>query len=202
MKLHLLAGLAVVLIGLGAAQGASAGTAEHWGKASVLCSDALEGAAYYRVWAWRWQDQLRVRRDRRDYVPGRQVRSCERARTLAARWQTRAERHRTRVRYLNSHVRAAILSVFGPVEGPGAIVVAGCETGHLLDDPAAAMAIRTGQYIGIFQMGEGWEVHTWARWRGRVRYGTVLDQVWAAYRMWRDRTWQAWACRPDGSVAY
>ena len=202
MKARLIVLLAMVLVPLGAAGQAAGFSTKHRPKASLVCADAVEGAAYYRLWTWRWQDQLRVKRERRDYHPGRPVRSCSRARTLAVRWQTRAERHRARAAYLNSHVRAAIISVFGPDEGPGAIVVAECETGHLLDDPEAAMSVRTGQYVGIFQMGEGWEVHTWARWRGRVRYGTVLDQVWAAYRMWRDRTWQAWACRPDGSVAY
>lgn len=171
-------------------------------KAAPVCSDALEGARYYRVWTWRWQDELRVRRDRRGYRPGRVVQSCGRARELAHVWQSRAEHHRLRVRYLNRHIRAAILSVFGPDVGPGAIVVARCETGDLLDNPEAAMHVRTGQYVGIFQMSDQWEIQTWGRWHGRVRYETVLDQVWAADRMWRARTWQAWACRPDGSVAY
>src|SRR5436853_1233631 len=31
-------------------------------KAAAVCPDALEGARYYRVWTWRWQDQLRVPR--------------------------------------------------------------------------------------------------------------------------------------------
>lgn len=174
----------------------------HKSRAAAVCQDALEGARYYRVWTWRWQDQLRVERDRRGYRPGRVVQSCGRARTLAHVWQDRAEHHRLRVRYLNRHIRSAILWVFGPETGSGAIVVARCETGDLLDNPDAAMHVRAGQYVGIFQMSDQWEIQTWGRWHGRVRYDTVLDQVWAAYRMWHARTWQAWACRPDGSVAY
>jgi hypothetical protein len=178
------------------------GTPARASKAAAVCPDALEGARYYRVWTWRWQDQLHVRRDRRNYQPGRLVETCGHARRLARVWQDRAERGRLQATYLNKHIRAAILSVFGPDAGPGAIVVARCETGDLLDDTAAALKVRTGQYVGIFQMSDQWEIQTWARWRGKIRYETVLDQVWAANRMWRARTWQAWACRPDGSVAY
>jgi hypothetical protein len=176
--------------------------AAHSTKTAAVCSDALEGARYYREWTWRWQDQLHAPRDRRDYRRGRLVLSCGRARHLAQVWQNRAVQVRRQTRYLNRYIRSAILSVFGPDEGPGAIVVARCETGDLLDQPRAALHVSNGQYTGIFQMSDQWEIQKYGRWRGRVRYGTVLDQVWAAYHMYRARTWQAWACRPDGTVAY
>jgi hypothetical protein len=176
--------------------------AAHARSTAAVCPDALEGARYYRIWTWRWQDQLHVRRVRRDYRRGQLVASCDRARHLAQLWQDRAERVRLRTRYLNRHIRAAILAVFGPDDGPGAIVVARCETGDLLDQPKASLKISNGQYTGIFQLSDRWEIQRFGRFRGRVRYRTVLDQVWAAYRMYHARTWQAWACRPDGSVAY
>ena len=174
----------------------------HASTTAAVCPDALEGARYYRIWTWRYQDQLHVSRERSDYRRGQLVASCGRARRLAQVWQDRAERVRLRRRYLNRHIRAAILSVFGPDEGLGAIVVARCETGDLLDQPRAALHISNGRYTGIFQLSDQWEIQKYGRWHGRVRYRTVLDQVWAAYRMYRARTWQAWACRPDGSVAY
>jgi hypothetical protein len=190
--------LITVLCALALAAGASAGRSE----VAARCPDAVRGAAYYRHWAWHWQDEQHVRPHLRGYRAGRSVQTCSRARTLAVNWQARAERERLRTRYLNRHIRAAILSVFGPDVGLGAIAVARCETGDLLDQPRAALQVRTGQYVGIFQMSDQWEIQRWARWQGRVRYRTVLDQVSAAHRMWQDRTWQAWACRPDGSVAY
>ena len=190
--------IATVLCGLVLASAASAGRSE----VARRCPDAVHGAAYYRLWTWRWQDQLHVRRVRVGYQPGHAIQTCGRARKLARVWQHRAERHRVRAEYLNRHVRAAILAVFGPDEGSGAIVVARCETGDLLDNPEAALRVRLGQYVGIFQMSDQWEIQKFGRWHGTVRYRTVLDQVWAAHRMWRARTWQAWACRPDGSIAY
>jgi hypothetical protein len=194
-----LALIAAVLAALAVAGPASASPK---GEVARRCPDTVRGAAYYRAWTWRWQDRLHVRRQLHSYRRGRPVQTCARARQLARTWQRRAELSRRRANYLEHHIRAAIRWVFGPELGPGAIVVAECETGHLLDNREAALQVRLGQYVGIFQLSDRWEIQRWGRWRGTVRYATVLDQVWAARRMWRDRTWQAWACRPDGSVAY
>lgn len=173
-------------------------------KKPAACASAREAAAYYRAWTWRWQDALQTPRNLASYKPGVRVHSCRRARALVRDvWRPRAVRWRHTYARLNGNIREAIRAYFGS-EGEGAIVVAECETGHLLDDIPAALVVRSpgSQYVGIFQMSDRWEIQRYGVWRGQVRYSTVVDQVAAAARMWRARTWQAWACRPDGTVAY
>lgn len=191
----------------------AAGKANAWPSPSTAltpafnahprCESAREAAGYYRLWTWRWQDEAQVARDVRGYRPGVRARSCNRARALMRSWRTRAVFWRHTTARLNGSIRVAIRAYFG-AEAGGATVVANCETGGLLDNPAAALVVRSpgSQYVGIFQMSDRWEIQRYGRWRGEVRYATVVDQVAAAARMWRARTWQAWACRPDGSVAY
>lgn len=86
--------------------------------------------------------------------------------------------------------RHAILAVFGPVHGPGAIVVAKCESG-------LRTTATNGQYRGIFQMGSS----------ERARFGhseTVLGQVVAAHRYFvaSGSDWSPWQCRPNGGLGW
>jgi hypothetical protein len=198
----------LLAVGVAASRGASSRT--------TSCRDVRHAAAYYRTWTWRWQDAAQVPRDTHGYRPGIRVRSCSHARALARSWHLRARFWRLTVNRFDHDVRAAIRAYFGS-EADGAITVAHCETGGELDNPYRALNRRNGWYGGIYQMGDGpgpgllvngvyltlgWEIQRYGRWRGKVRYSTVADQVAAAARMYRDRGWGAWSCRPDGSVAY
>lgn len=104
-------------------------------------------------------------------------------------WTERARVTCSLVRVLRDP-RAAILAVFGPVYGPGAIVVATCEGGLR---PNA----ENGQYRGTFQMGSS----------ERARFGhssSVLGQARAAYRYFvaSGRDWSPWQCRPNGGLGW
>lgn len=77
----------------------------------------------------------------------------------------------------------AIMQVFGPQYGPGAVRVAWCES-HL------TRTATNGQYLGIFQMGD-WE-------RSKYGHGSgAWAQAKAAYRYFisSGRDWSPWSCR-------
>jgi hypothetical protein len=173
-------------------------------RAVRVCPRVLHAVKKWRESTWDWQDTLQEPRNTSGYVAGVRTRSCRVARQALVNWHVRTKRAYTLVRHFNSDIRSAILFYFGSDVGPGAIVVANCETGGLLDNIPAALAVSNGHYFGIFQLGDPglWEIHRYATWRGVERYTTVIDQVAAAARMQRSRSWSAWACRPDGSVAY
>jgi hypothetical protein len=172
----------------------------------AYCRYVAREAAAYRRADWAAQDGLQEPRTLAGYHAGRRINSCPRARQQLVNWRTRFSRAHTLLLGLNQDIPAAILHYFGPELGPGAIVVAHCESGTGLTraEIPAALNASNGLYHGIFQMGDpgNWEVNTYGVWRGQVRYATVVDQVAAAARMQQARSWSVWACRPDGSVAY
>jgi hypothetical protein len=120
-------------------------------------------------------------------------RTRRRAMRIQLTWRRRAAHHlnrvvRLRVRWLRTiptwrptDPAAAIMTVFGPVAGPGAVRVARCESN--LDTQA-----QNGQYLGLFQEGS----------YARARYGygpTAWQQAASAHRYWTDAGWAPWTCR-------
>jgi hypothetical protein len=101
-------------------------------------------------------------------------------------WRGRVAGCRADLSYLRTHPVRAILAVFGPTYGPGAVEVSRCETGGTF-----YVGAKNGQYLGLFQMGSS----------ERAIYGhgsDALSQARAAHRYFvaSGRDWSPWACKP------
>lgn len=88
-------------------------------------------------------------------------------------------------------VKAYIMDVFGPLNGPRAIRIAACESGF---NPEALNHNKNGTHDGgIFQLNSGGTVQSLG-----LTFNETKDykkNIEAAYRLFRQRGWRPWVCR-------